>query len=145
MAEPLLTDLFFTRRAVGRQASNRMAVDLGEARGDVRLVRGRNNLAQALLNRLLTRRGELTLLGHPNYGSRLHELLGEPNNTMTRARAELYIRECLGAERRVAEIIDIAFELPERRRDTRYVLDITITVQPAADDTPLTLSVTVNL
>ena len=69
-------------------------------------------MAQAILNRLLTRRGELTALGHPNYGSRLHMLLGEPNNARTCARAELYIRESLAAERRLAETVDITFAPP---------------------------------
>ena len=47
--------------------------------GDVRdagAVSGRANLAQALVLRLLTRQGALTGLGHPDYGCRLTELIG---------------------------------------------------------------------
>ena len=39
---------------------------------DFRAVAGHDNLAQAVVMRLLTPRGELTPLGHPDYGSRLH-------------------------------------------------------------------------
>ena len=61
------------------------AVDLQTERGDLKLVRGRANLAQAVLNRLFTRQGALARLGHPDYGSRLYLLPGEPNNRRTRA------------------------------------------------------------
>src|SRR5688500_20244610 len=44
---------------------------------DLGAMRGRQNLAQALLLRLLTPRGALRALGHATYGSRLHELIGE--------------------------------------------------------------------
>ena len=81
--------------------SDRDPVDLlSAAGGDVQTVTGRENLAQAIVNRLLTRRGELTGLGHPDYGSRLHLLVGELNNARTRGLAELYIRDSLAQEPR---------------------------------------------
>jgi phage baseplate assembly protein W len=46
-----------------------------------------DNLKQALLLRFLTPTGELALLGHPDYGSRLSELIGELNNETNRNRA----------------------------------------------------------
>ncbi len=40
-------------------------------------------------------------LGHPDYGSRLHELIGEPNNERTRELVRLYAKECISQEPRV--------------------------------------------
>ena len=39
---------------------------------------------QLLVNRLMTHRGELAPLGHPTYGSRHHDLIGQPNVERTR-------------------------------------------------------------
>lgn len=51
--------------------------------GDLELARGDENIAQALTMRLRVRRGELAPLGWPAYGSRLHELVSEPNVNRT--------------------------------------------------------------
>ena len=77
--------------------------------GDVDITIGRDNLVQAIINRLLTRRGELATLGHPDYGSRLHELIGELNNLRLRVLAELYIRDCLAQEIRIEKIRYVYF------------------------------------
>jgi len=161
----LWTDLFLTRRGLSSLTSNRLAVDLQSAAGDLRLTRGRANLAQAILNRLFTRQGELAALGHPDYGSRLYQLIGEPNTRRTHALADLYIRESLAEEERIAEIIDVVIAPPSLRADLRNVLGMRITVRPigAAETEPdagagvatsadgataddlLTLSLTMNL
>src|SRR5438105_4002108 len=65
---------------------------------DFALSSGRDNLGQAAIIRLLTPRGELAALGHPDYGSRLHELLGRPNAETTRNLLKLYILESLQKE-----------------------------------------------
>lgn len=67
-------------------------------------VTGFENLQQALLLRFLTEVGELAHLGHPTYGSRLHELIGEPNTPTTRNRAKLYALQALAEEPRVAAV-----------------------------------------
>lgn len=134
MADDYGKDLRLTRRAFDQMTSDREPVDLISAAGsDLGTVSGRANLAQAIVNRLLTRRGELTRLGHPNYGSRLHQLIGEPNNARTRGLAELYIRESLAQEKRVQEVTQVAFAPPTRgqERDTLY---ISITVRPTGGD-----------
>ena len=161
----LLTDLFLTRRALGSRSSDRTVIDLGSAAGDLRLTRGRANLAQAILNRLFTRQGELEALGHPQYGSRLYQLIGEPNTRRTHALADLYIRESLAEEERIAEIIDVSIAPPSLHADLRNVLQMRITVRPigaaetgpdagagvatsadgATADDLLTLSLTMNL
>lgn len=138
-------DLQLTRRAFNRQVSDRDKVDLNpSARGDLGTVSGRQNLAQAIINRLLTRRGELAHLGHPNYGSRLYQLIGEPNNTRIRGLAEIYIRECLAQEQRVAEITYITFKPPSRGIE-RSVLEITIGVKPAGEAEEFTITIPINL
>lgn len=87
------------RRLVVGDRSRRV-VDLGR-------VTGRDNLEQAIVMRLLTPRGELAALGHPEYGSRIHQLIGQPNTENTRNRLRLFILEALAQERRVAEVVEV--------------------------------------
>jgi hypothetical protein len=119
--------------------------ELGQAGGDLGTVDGRSNLTQAILNRFYTRQGELAALGHPDYGSRLHLLLGEMNNARTRKLAELYIRECLAQESRIAAILHLAFEPPSRDPEKRNTLIATLALQPIDQSPPLTLQIAVNL
>jgi hypothetical protein len=118
---------------------------LGQSGGDLGTVDGRTNLSQAILNRFYTRQGELAALGHPNYGSRLYLLLGEINNQRTRKLAELYIRECLAQEDRIAEITQITFDPPTYTLDKQNLLIATIALRPIADPQLLTLQITLNL
>ena len=137
--DPLHKDLKLTRRAFDQMTSDRERVDLvASPSGDAQTVSGRANLAQAIINRLLTRQGELTRLGHPNYGSRLHLLAGELNNTRTRGLAGIYIRESLAQEPRIQEVTEVAFAPPSRgiERDT---LQVVVRVRPVGDDEDLTL------
>jgi len=132
--KPFLTDIKLTRRAFEQMTSNREMVDLvASASGDLQTVTGRANLAQAIINRLLTRQGELARLGHPTYGSRLHELIGELNNARVRALAEIYIRECLAQETRIEKVTQVTFAAPTRGYD-RSTLQVTITVQPVGGE-----------
>jgi phage baseplate assembly protein W len=75
--------------------------------GDIMTVAEDMNLAQAILHRLRTIRGELADLGHPDYGSNIYDLVGEPNNQMTRDRVKVLIRDSLLEERRIKEIVRI--------------------------------------
>jgi phage baseplate assembly protein W len=90
-------------------------------------VSGRENLAQAIVVRLLTPRGELEAVGHPEYGSRLHELIGRENTDTTRNLAKLFILESLAAEPRVEEILDVTVEADP---DNRSSVNIVLQVQP---------------
>ncbi len=61
------------------------------------------------------RKGELALLGWPDYGSRLHELIGEPDLPRTRLKAQVFAREAVEADARVRrveaiEVVSIAGE-----------------------------------
>ena len=68
---------------------------------DVALTDGIDNFTQAVANRLKTRKGELAALGHPDYGSRHHDLLGEPNVARTRNLIKLYVLQALRDEPRI--------------------------------------------
>ena len=69
--------------------------------GDLDLAAGPDNISQALTLRLLVRRGELAALGWPDYGSRLHELVGEPNIVRTRALLMTFAQAAIAADPRV--------------------------------------------
>jgi phage baseplate assembly protein W len=60
--------------------------------------------------RLMTPRGELASLGHPEYGSKLHELSGSSNTDTTRSLLRLHIIECLRMEKRISEICAVHIE-----------------------------------
>ena len=137
-------DLLLTRRYVGGSIADREVVDLQNFQQDLATVAGVDNLTQAILNRLHTRQGELTDLGHPDYGSRLYRLVGELNNNRTRGLAELYIRECLAQESRIEEVPEIVFESSDRGIN-RNILTITITVKPSDRETLLTFGLSLNL
>ena len=103
---------------------------------DFRAAGGRDNLGQAIILRLLTPRGELTALGHPEYGSRLHELVGRQNTATTRNLAKLFILESLQAERRIASVlaVDVSPDPVIRER-----IDVLVQVQPIGVSEPLTI------
>jgi len=84
---------------------------------DLRLAAGLDNLTQAIANRLKTRRGELAPLGHPDYGSRHHDLVGEPNVERTRNLVKLYVLQALRQEPRIEKVLRAevrAEQLPPR-------------------------------
>jgi len=74
---------------------------------DVQLADGLLNLEQALANRIKTRKGELNSLGHPDYGSRHHELIGEPNVARTRNLIKLYVLQALRDEPRIEQVLSV--------------------------------------
>jgi phage baseplate assembly protein W len=95
-----------------------------------------NNLVQALFLRFLTPVGEMEPLGHPDYGSRLSELIGELNNETNRNRAKLFTLQALQAEPRIKEIRSV--DVTQNRAD-RTIMDIKISVLPVDSDTLLNL------
>jgi phage baseplate assembly protein W len=105
---------------------------------DLSVVSGRANLIQSLILRLKTERGELSGLGHPNYGSRHHQLIGEPNTEGNRNLIKLYILECLKQEPRLEAIQKIDVR-PGQGRENRDKVDIYITVQMKGFPDPLSL------
>jgi phage gp46-like protein len=87
----------------------------------------RDNLAQAVVIRLLTPRGDLSHLGHPEYGSRLHELVGRVNTETTRNLARLYILESLRQESRIEAVEEVGVK-PSAERPSS--IEISLRVKP---------------
>jgi phage baseplate assembly protein W len=127
----LLEDL---ERQPMRDRGSDLLVEQDEPR-DLLSVSGHENLAQALLLRFLTPFGELGLLGHPDYGSRLFDLIGELNNVANRNRARMYVLQALAAEPRVAEVLD----LQVRQGADRVTVLISMSLHVIDSDTPLNL------
>ena len=94
--------------------------------GDLETIGEEYNLAQAIIMRLNTMQGELTDLGHSSYGSRLYELIGEPNNERTRELVRIYALESVNRDPRVEEVVGISVE---RLKDDPSRVDINISVR----------------
>jgi phage baseplate assembly protein W len=91
---------------------------------------------------LLTQKGALRQLGHPAYGSRLIELIGQLNNETTRNLARLYTIEAVSQEPRVRQLLDLNVATRQSSPDT---LGINFSVLPLDDDQPLGVSLEVIL
>ncbi|MFN8475287.1 MAG: GPW/gp25 family protein [Anaerolineae bacterium] len=136
------TDLHLMRNLDLRHSSRDPGNDLATQRRpgaqgrDLDILSGADNLVQALLMRFLTPLGELDALGHPEYGSRLFDLIGELNNDTTRNRAKLYVLQALGAEPRVKEVISVRVT---QNPSIRTQMDIDISLRVVDSDTPLNL------
>lgn len=115
------SDLFTARRAQTRQI-------------DLETLDGTDNLKQALLLRFLTYVGELAQLGHPDYGSRLSELIGELNNETNRNLAKMYVLQALAGEPRVQKVLNVTVTQSLARRDE---MDISVSLQAINSETPL--------
>jgi phage baseplate assembly protein W len=110
--------------------------------GDLDLATGAENISQALTLRLLVRRGELAPLGWPDYGSRLHELIGEPNVVRTRALLMTLAQAAIEQDPRVERVRDIRAGVPgEERNVVRLEVEILLISQPQ----PLNLVVDIPL
>jgi phage baseplate assembly protein W len=117
------------RRVSTRQGGHRVLTDLAT-------VSGRDNLGQAIMMRLLTPRGELAALGHPEYGSRLHELIGRQNTATTRNLARLFILEAVQLERRVEKMLKLEVAPAPGARDR---IEVRLSVKPIGATTALDL------
>jgi hypothetical protein len=109
---------------------------------DMGTAGGRENLAQALILRLLTQQGALAPLGHPDYGSRLTHLIGQRNDERTRNLARLYTIEAISQEKRVTQLLDLNVETVPGQPET---IRIGFSVLPLDDDQPLSVGLEVIL
>jgi phage baseplate assembly protein W len=136
------TDLKLLTNLERRKSSRDEGSDLSVARRpqtgqvDLDTLNGVDNLLQALLLRFLTPLGELALLGHPDYGSRLFDLIGELNTETNRNRAKLFVLQALRAEPRVREVRSVT--VATNRKDPAQI-DITVSLVAIDGDTPLNL------
>ncbi|MBK6489424.1 MAG: GPW/gp25 family protein [Gemmatimonadetes bacterium] len=106
---------------------------------DVDLARaeGLDTLVQAIAMRLKTRRGELAALGHPGYGSRHHELMGEPNVQRTRDLIKLYVLQALRDEPRIRRVQSV--EVVPEHQPPRETVRISLSVEVIDAPTPVNL------
>lgn len=110
---------------------------------DVLPTDGLDNLTQAIANRLKTRRGELAALGHPDYGSRHHELIGQPNVARVRNLIKLYVLQALRAEPRIEKVLSSS--VIAEHDPPRDSVRIELTVRIIGVATPLDLVVPFSL
>lgn len=101
---------------------------------DFRVVTYRDNLRQAILSRLKTNRGELTL--HPEYGSRLSLLIGQVPNQFVLGLARQHVREALLQEPRIQSIDSIKARFTDTLMTT---MSIEIIVTPIESEQPLNI------
>jgi phage baseplate assembly protein W len=114
-----------------------------ETVADIAVLEGRQNLAQALLLRLLTPRGSLKALGHETYGSRLHELIGRRKTEELRNLCRAFVLDAVAQEPRVEpKAVGLQFELDQERFDN-FVF--TLAVAPVSSGDPVALSLEVAL
>lgn len=117
MADIFKTDLRIVFPDTGHGPVVELAID---AKGPA-AVSGADNLVQALTLRLLVDQGELEALGHPRYGSRIHELLGA---RLDRANLELmrrFVRQTLLDDPRVADVVRVVVRA---RADVPGIVDV---------------------
>src|SRR6476660_8975519 len=106
-----------------------LALDLG----DLDTVAGVDNLVQALLIRFNTPLGDLAALGHPDFGSRLHDLIGSGNTETTRNLVRLFTLETLRQESRVGEVRSLVVQTVDGQPDRVLV---SVDVVPIDRPTP---------
>jgi phage baseplate assembly protein W len=109
------------------------------AKGDFETISEEDNLAQAIINRLATSKGELHDIGHPDYGSRLFEVIGEINNKTTRQRIKAIVQECLDQESRIEKITRINVIANPNPYNPNQV-NIELTILPVKRDVFLTVT-----
>jgi phage baseplate assembly protein W len=88
---------------------NKVKLDFSAtASGDLDIKTYKDNLSQALWHRLSTKKGELSR--HPEYGSEIHEIVGELNNPDNREKIRLLAAECISQDPRVESIESLTVE-----------------------------------
>ena len=114
---------------------------------DLMLVDGVDNFTQAIANRLKTRKGELAALGHADYGSRHHDLMGEPNVARTRNLIKLYVLQALRDEPRIEKVlaVKVGAEHDPPRDTVRIAMTVRVLGQPAPLNLVLPFSLEVAL
>lgn len=110
---------------------------------DLERVAGIDNLTQAIANRLKTRQGELTSLGHPDYGSRHHELIGEPNVERTRDLIKFFVLQALRREPRIERVLHV--QVRPEHLPPRDTVRIELRVRVLGESVPLNLVVPFSL
>ncbi len=110
---------------------------------DLGTTSDRENIAQALILRLLTPRGALAALGHASYGSRLHELIGQNKTPTLRNLCRAFILAVVAQEPRVEDTAnEIIFD---EQAETASSFVFTLAVTPRNGEVPIGISLEVGL
>jgi len=110
---------------------------------DVATWSDRENLAQALVLRLLTPVGTLAPLGHAAYGSRLHELIGQPRDSARRNLCRAFVLEAVAQEPRVdPAAVALDFDVAAESVDSFVFV---LQVRPLDGGDPVAVSLEVGL
>ncbi len=111
----------------------------GKKERDLVAASGVETVTQAIIHRLKTCYGEMAPLGHPDYGSRHHQLIGHPNTEHNRRLVKLYILQALAKEPRIEKIVRAQIRY-DRRLDPSRV-DILLDIQLGMVDPVINLIV----
>ena len=142
MADDLLVTPFYdghTWHAVDLEP--RPALPRPGDRVDLATAAGIDALRQALVLRLLTPLGSLADLGHERYGSRLHELIGEPWSAALGLRARAWVLQALSREPRVQRVLALEVAGPTAAEPHRIRVELTVQARDVADPISLGLEV----
>src|SRR3954466_2163405 len=86
---------------------------------DLAVLSGRENLAQSMILRLLTPKGSLAELGHGEYGSELHKLIGQLKTEELRNLCRAYVLDVVRQEPRVEnKAVSFTFEADREGLDS---------------------------
>jgi phage baseplate assembly protein W len=108
---------------------------------DLATAAGPDALRQALLLRLLTPVGALAALGHPDYGSRLHELVGELHTPAARQLARSYVLRALEQEPRIRCPLQLDLEAPDPATPDRLRIHVVVEARDLTDPVALSIEV----
>jgi len=116
----------------------RVVADISMRRtGDIEIVEGRELMVQAIRNRLLTRKGELAPLGHPEYGSLLEDIIGEANTPDTHRVMEILVRDCLRYESRIRNIVSVT-AIPSTENRDEVFISVHVELAPEGEELKIT-------
>jgi phage baseplate assembly protein W len=110
---------------------------------DLAVLSGRENLAQALLVRLLTPRGTLAGLGHQAFGSRLHDLIGRRKTEELRNLCRAFVLDAIAQEPRIDPKASLLQFAPDQEGHDNFVFEVA--VQPVAGGDTVSLGLEVTL
>ena len=101
---------------------------------DFVIIEGKDNINQAIKNRLRVELGEFGL--HPNYGSRLTSILGKPNTSLLLSEIRMEVRKVLLQEPRVESILSITTKYDD---DDKQKILVGIKYYPIQSTEPLNI------
>lgn len=104
------------------KSNNYGKFDIQFENGDYVNVTGNESLKNAIIIAIMTRYNELTNL-YTGFGCRVHELIKDNQNTMTRYKLELYVSEVLENMRRIKGVNSINIT----ELDSKYLVEFIVT------------------